>query len=116
MAAMIPPRLSISSQSSTPSTLKDGELFAHPTGTILTLLLTSSLLTFLHRYLGAARNTAAKQATGKYLLFLDDDNVAYPHQISTYVRAAQKTQAHVLTAGHAVVKGISTPSVDAIDR
>jgi glycosyltransferase involved in cell wall biosynthesis len=36
-----------------------------------------------NRYVGAARNTAARCASGDYLLFMDDDNVAKPNEIST---------------------------------
>ncbi len=50
-----------------------------------------------NRYLGAARNTAARHARGEYLLFMDDDNVARPHEISTFVRAAQHSGADILT-------------------
>lgn len=49
-----------------------------------------------NRYLGAARNRAAAAATGEYLLFMDDDNVAKPHEISTFVRVAQHTHADLL--------------------
>lgn len=49
-----------------------------------------------NRYLGAARNRAATVAEGDYLLFMDDDNVAKPHEISTFVQAAQRTGADLL--------------------
>ena len=48
-------------------------------------------------YLGAARNNAARQAQGEYLLFMDDDNVAKPSEVSTFVRAARYSGADVLT-------------------
>ena len=48
-------------------------------------------------YLGAARNTAASAAKGDYLLFMDDDNVATPEMISTFVQAAVASGADVLT-------------------
>lgn len=50
-----------------------------------------------NRYLGAARNTALAHARGEYVLFMDDDNVAEPHEISTFVRAAQASGADILT-------------------
>ena len=43
-----------------------------------------------NRYLGAARNRGAKEAKGKYLIFMDDDNVAKPEEIETLVRAAER--------------------------
>ena len=48
-------------------------------------------------YLGAARNRALQSATGDFVLFMDDDNLAEPHEVSTFVRAAQATGADVLT-------------------
>jgi glycosyltransferase involved in cell wall biosynthesis len=51
-----------------------------------------------NKYPGAARNNAAKNATGKYLLFMDDDNYAKPNEISTYVKVAQYTNADILTS------------------
>lgn len=51
-----------------------------------------------NRYLGAARNTAARHARGDYLLFMDDDDIAKPYKISTYVRVAQRTGADILTS------------------
>jgi glycosyltransferase involved in cell wall biosynthesis len=50
-----------------------------------------------NRYLGAARNEAARHARGDYLLFMDDDNVARPHEVSTLVRTALRTDADILT-------------------
>ncbi len=51
-----------------------------------------------NRYLGAARNFGARHATGEYLLFMDDDNVAKPHELSTFVAMAQRTGADIITA------------------
>lgn len=51
-----------------------------------------------NRYLGAARNTAARNARGEYLLFMDDDNYAKPHEITTFVAAAEYSGADILTA------------------
>ena len=48
-------------------------------------------------YLGAARNTAAQAANGEYLLFMDDDNVATPDMLTTFVNAAVASGADVLT-------------------
>eukprot|EP00959_Pyramimonas_sp_CCMP1952_P228579 4778765-Pyramimonas_sp.AAC.1 len=38
-------------------------------------------------YLGGARNKAARYTKGEFILFMDDDNYAKPHEISTFVRA-----------------------------
>jgi glycosyltransferase involved in cell wall biosynthesis len=51
-----------------------------------------------NRYLGAARNLAASQAQGEYLLFHDDDNFAEPQEIETFVRAAQNSECDILTS------------------
>lgn len=48
-------------------------------------------------YVGAARNTAARHAQGKYLVFMDDDNYADPFQLETFVLAAETSGAAVLT-------------------
>jgi glycosyltransferase involved in cell wall biosynthesis len=50
-----------------------------------------------NRYLGAARNTAARHATGEYLLFMDDDNLAKPGELDVFVQVAQHSGADVLT-------------------
>lgn len=50
-----------------------------------------------NRYLGAARNACAALADGEYLLFMDDDNLAKPEEISTFVRAARACGADILT-------------------
>ena len=53
-----------------------------------------------NRYLGAARNTGAKHANGKYLLFMDDDDIAKPDQLEVMLRVAEVTGADVVTTGH----------------
>jgi glycosyltransferase involved in cell wall biosynthesis/GT2 family glycosyltransferase len=51
----------------------------------------------INRYPGAARNTAAKHARGEYLLFMDDDNCAKPHELQTFVSAAQASRADIVS-------------------
>ncbi|HUB27886.1 MAG TPA: glycosyltransferase, partial [Tepidisphaeraceae bacterium] len=65
-----------------------------------------------NRYLGAARNSAAAYARGEYLLFMDDDNVAMPHELSTFVRAARFSGADILTCVKDVFVGDNPPSPD----
>ena len=62
-------------------------------------------------FLGAARNRAAACAHGEYLLFHDDDNVAMPEQLETFVRAARLTGADILTCVAARFPGQTPPSV-----
>ncbi|KAK5582903.1 hypothetical protein RB653_004492 [Dictyostelium firmibasis] len=62
-----------------------------------------------NKYLGAARNTAASQAKGKYLLFLDDDNYMYPNAISTYVSIVANTNANVVSSPHSIFNSTDTP-------
>ncbi|GAM24829.1 hypothetical protein SAMD00019534_080040, partial [Acytostelium subglobosum LB1] len=75
------------------------------------------LIRTANRYLGAARNTAARAARGQYLYFLDDDNAAYPQALSTYVRIAQHTEADVVTAPHSIIMTVDQPDANTpIDR
>eukprot|EP01132_Coremiostelium_polycephalum_P002777 gene2777-3451_t len=70
-----------------------------------------------NRYLGAARNTAAKEAKGKYLYFLDDDNTAYPNALSTYVKVAEHTHSKILSAPHSIVSVyMKTPHQNDIEK
>jgi cellulose synthase/poly-beta-1,6-N-acetylglucosamine synthase-like glycosyltransferase len=61
-------------------------------------------------YLGAARNRAARAARGDYLLFMDDDNVAYPHEVATFVRAVRRSGADALTCFHDAFHGAVPPA------
>ncbi|KAJ3194189.1 hypothetical protein HK101_003309 [Irineochytrium annulatum] len=63
-----------------------------------------------NRYLGAARNTGAKTATGRYVLFIDDDDYSKPHQVETLLRVAMNTDADVITAGHDTFSGLRRPA------
>lgn len=48
-----------------------------------------------NRYLGAARNHGLREASGEFVLFMDDDNLARPEQLELLVAAAQRTNADV---------------------
>jgi GT2 family glycosyltransferase len=63
-----------------------------------------------NRYLGAARNTAARHACGEYLLFMDDDNCAKPEEISSLVRAAERTGADIVTTFMDFFQGAQPPA------
>jgi GT2 family glycosyltransferase len=56
-------------------------------------------------YLGAARNHAAREARGEYLLFLDDDNIAAPGLVSTLVKVMNRTRVDILTCATSVFEG-----------
>ncbi len=60
-------------------------------------------------YLGASRNTAARNAKGKYLLFMDDDNFAKEHEIETFVEIAESCSADILTCFSDAFKGSKPP-------
>ncbi|KAL3895327.1 MAG: hypothetical protein SGCHY_004764, partial [Lobulomycetales sp.] len=62
-----------------------------------------------NKYLGAARNTGVKHAAGKYVVFMDDDDIAKPHQVETLVKVATNRDAEVVTSGHDVFSGVHFP-------
>jgi len=66
-------------------------------------------------YLGAARNHAASEARGEYLLFLDDDNIATPGLVSTLVAVLNRTGVDILTCATHVFEGDGAAPGD-IDR
>ncbi len=63
-----------------------------------------------NRYLGAARNTAARNATGEYLLFMDDDNVAEPHEVTVFAKAAVNSGADIVACGMKHFTGDEPPN------
>ncbi|MEI6783535.1 MAG: glycosyltransferase, partial [Verrucomicrobiota bacterium] len=62
-----------------------------------------------NRYLGAARNTGARNASGEYLLFMDDDNYAEPGEIATLVEVAEHTGADIVCCGMNYFGGYDAP-------
>jgi glycosyltransferase involved in cell wall biosynthesis/GT2 family glycosyltransferase len=60
-------------------------------------------------FVGAARNVAARRARGEFLKFMDDDNVAKPHEVSTFVRVAQRTGADVVSCALDFFSGDEPP-------
>jgi glycosyltransferase involved in cell wall biosynthesis len=55
------------------------------------------ILRLEHRGVGATRTKLAEAAKGEYLLFMDDDNLAMPHEISTLMRVCSKSNADIVT-------------------
>ncbi len=64
-----------------------------------------------NKYLGAARNLAAKHAYGDYLLFHDDDNLAEPTEVESFVSASLHSGCHILTSQYWVFREGSDESV-----
>jgi glycosyltransferase involved in cell wall biosynthesis len=62
-----------------------------------------------NRYLGAARNSGARQASGDYLLFMDDDNYAEPGELTTLVEVAGRTGADIVCCGMNYFNGYEAP-------
>ena len=58
-----------------------------------------------NRYLGAARNGAARAATGDYVYFLDDDNILKPEAIATLVQAAEAIDADFVGSFSDIFRG-----------
>lgn len=57
----------------------------------------------------AARNAAARLARGRYLLFMDDDNVAKPHEVRTLVQAIERSGADIVSCFLDVFSGPTPP-------
>ncbi|KAI9018423.1 hypothetical protein DFJ74DRAFT_729573 [Hyaloraphidium curvatum] len=51
-----------------------------------------------NRYLGEARNEGRRLARGRLLMFMDDDNLALPHEISAFWSTMYRTGAHACSS------------------
>lgn len=56
------------------------------------------ILRLPHRNVGATRTSAATEAKGEYLLFMDDDNIARPDELATLVEVSLRTAADIVTS------------------
>ncbi|MGD0813047.1 MAG: glycosyltransferase [Verrucomicrobiota bacterium] len=65
---------------------------------------------------GAARNTAVRNATGDFVLFMDDDNFADPAGLSTLVKAAVHSNADIVTCGMNCFSGTEAPNTQAASK
>jgi hypothetical protein len=68
------------------------------------------ILRLPHRNVGATRSAAAAAATGDFILFMDDDNFAYPHEISTMIKIVQNTNADIVTTFFDAFEGDVLPA------
>ncbi len=66
-----------------------------------------------NQFVSAARNNAVRHARGEYVLFMDDDNVAAPDEIETFVRIAQRSGADILTCFANYFDGDEAPDFSA---
>lgn len=58
---------------------------------------------------GKARNAAVRESQGEWLLFFDDDNIAFPYMIRRFVEAALFSKADLVVAMFNVFTGINSP-------
>ncbi|WP_283094299.1 glycosyltransferase [Sediminicoccus sp. KRV36] len=58
---------------------------------------------------GITRHRAVEAAQGEFLLFMDDDNAAWPDEVSTFVHAAQHSGADILTCQMQAFRGAGPP-------
>lgn len=58
---------------------------------------------------GVTRRRAAEAATGEFLLFMDDDNAAFPEEVEVFLRAALHSGADVLSCQAQSFQGPGAP-------
>jgi glycosyltransferase involved in cell wall biosynthesis len=63
-----------------------------------------------NKYLGAARNIAASNAQGEFLIFHDDDNISEPNQVELFVKAITIGDYDLLTSQYLVFDEHADPS------
>ena len=70
-----------------------------------------------NRYLGAARNAGIRATSAPRLLFMDDDNVAFPPMIETFDRAMTSLDADIITCQMTIFReATGTPDLGLLDR
>lgn len=60
----------------------------------------------------ASRNLAARESRGEFILVMDDDNLAYPHEVETMLRALQNTGADAVAALQDLFEGEHDARID----
>lgn len=63
-----------------------------------------------NRYVGHARNIAAREAAGDWLLFFDDDNIARPGLLEECAQAAQRCKSGLISIMFDIFKGSGMPA------
>ena len=70
-----------------------------------------------NRYLGAARNAGIAATAADRLIFMDDDNLAFPTLVDSFDRAMTATGADILTCQMQIFRDpIGTPDLSLLDR
>ncbi len=63
-----------------------------------------------NRYLGAARNAGLRASRGAFALLMDDDNIAKPHEIETFLAAADHSGSDILCCFSDTFSGDGLPA------
>jgi glycosyltransferase involved in cell wall biosynthesis len=68
-------------------------------------------------YLGAARNTGIRATDARRLIFIDDDNIAFPSLIATLRQAIENTAADIITCQMLIFREtFGEPDLDLLDQ